>query len=259
MRAFLYAAALQWRLDIRSKTLLITCYVVPLLFFAFMGSVFTAVNPEMQHTLIPSMSVMGVSMAALIGLPPSIVETYAGDIKKMYTANGRPGCASGLAAMYLSAFAHLTVMCISLYLVAPLLFGAARPASAPAYFGALAVFIAVSLSVGCVLGLVNRNQAKSTMFSQIVFLPSILLSGILFPRELLPEFLQPPAGCSPPPGLRAYAGWRAPAGKPAGAVRHPPPFDGDERCPAQVQGTQRMNRITATAAGRSGGKTTGFR
>lgn len=185
MRAFLYAAALQWRLDIRSKTLLITCYVVPLLFFAFMGSVFTAVNPEMQHTLIPSMSVMGVSMGALIGLPPSIVETYAGDIKKMYTANGVPLC-FGLAAMCLSAFAHLTVMCISLYLIAPLLFGAARPASAPAYFGALAVFITVSLSVGCVLGLVNRNQAKSTMFSQIVFLPSILLSGILFPRELLP-------------------------------------------------------------------------
>ena len=34
MGAFLYGTALQWRLDIRSRTLLITCYVVPLLFFA---------------------------------------------------------------------------------------------------------------------------------------------------------------------------------------------------------------------------------
>ena len=33
MGAFLYGTALQWRLDIRSRTLLITCYVVPLLFF----------------------------------------------------------------------------------------------------------------------------------------------------------------------------------------------------------------------------------
>ena len=31
MGAFLYGTALQWRLDIRSRTLLITCYVVPLL------------------------------------------------------------------------------------------------------------------------------------------------------------------------------------------------------------------------------------
>lgn len=37
MSAFLYGAALQWKLDIRSKALLITCYLVPLLFFAVMG------------------------------------------------------------------------------------------------------------------------------------------------------------------------------------------------------------------------------
>ena len=34
MNAFIYAVALQWKLDIRSKSLLITCYAVPLLFFA---------------------------------------------------------------------------------------------------------------------------------------------------------------------------------------------------------------------------------
>ncbi len=32
MGAFLYGVFLQWKLDIRSKTLLITCYIVPLLF-----------------------------------------------------------------------------------------------------------------------------------------------------------------------------------------------------------------------------------
>ena len=32
MRAFLYGVFLQWKLDIRSRTLLITCYLVPLLF-----------------------------------------------------------------------------------------------------------------------------------------------------------------------------------------------------------------------------------
>ena len=29
MKAFLYGVSLQWKLDIRSKTLLITCYLVP--------------------------------------------------------------------------------------------------------------------------------------------------------------------------------------------------------------------------------------
>ena len=52
-------------MDIRSKTLLVTCYVVPLLFFAIMGGIFTSLMPEAKHTLIQSMTVMGVSMGAL--------------------------------------------------------------------------------------------------------------------------------------------------------------------------------------------------
>ena len=69
MKAFFYGVSLQWKLDIRSKTLLIACYLVPLLFFALMGGIFTSVNPEARRTLIPSMTVFGVSMGAFIGRP----------------------------------------------------------------------------------------------------------------------------------------------------------------------------------------------
>jgi ABC-2 type transport system permease protein len=62
MNAFLYGVALQCKLDMRSKTLLVTCYIVPLLFFVLMGGIFSSVNPEMKSTLIQSMTVMGVSM-----------------------------------------------------------------------------------------------------------------------------------------------------------------------------------------------------
>lgn len=186
MSAFLYGVALQWKLDLRSKSLLITCYIVPLLFFAVMGGIFTALMPESKDTLIQSMTVMGVSMGALIGLPPSLVETYGSDRKKVYQANGVP-LYLGLVAMYLSAFAHLLLMSFLLYLAAPLAFHATIPASTLSYFGALAIFIAVSLSVGCVLGLAVKNQAKLTMISQLFFLPSIMLSGIMFSITLLPK------------------------------------------------------------------------
>lgn len=52
---------------------------------------------------------------------------------------------------------------------------------------ALAVYIAVSLSIGSILGLAVKNQAKLSMVSQLVFLPSLMLSGIMFPSNLLPE------------------------------------------------------------------------
>lgn len=88
MSAFFYGVSLQWKLDIRSKSLFITCYLIPLLFFAVMGGIFTSVMPDSKYTLIQSMTVMGVSMGALIGLPPSLAETYGSDVKKVYRAKG---------------------------------------------------------------------------------------------------------------------------------------------------------------------------
>lgn len=189
MNGFLYGVALQWKLDIRSKSLLVTCYIVPLIFFLLMGGIFTSVMPEMRSTLIQSMIVMSVSMGAFIGLPPSLIETYGSDVKKVYKANGVP-LYSGLVTMFLSAFLHLMISCVIILLLAPILFDAALPVQLPFFFFSLAIYIMVSLSIGSILGLIVKNQAKLTMIAQLVFLPSIMLSGIMFPSELLPDFLE---------------------------------------------------------------------
>lgn len=186
MGAFLYGVFLQWKLDIRSKTLLITCYIVPLLFFAIMGGIFTSVMPESRYTLIQSMTVFGVTMGALVGLPPSLVEIYGSDIKKVYQANGVP-LYLGLVFTNISAYIHLFLMSIILYLAAPLVFNAEIPENPGLYFIGLAVFIAVSLSIAGIIGLAVKDQAKTSMVSIIVFLPSTMLSGIMFPMELLPK------------------------------------------------------------------------
>ena len=185
MSAFFYGVALQWKLDIRSKSMLITCYLLPLMFFFFMGGVFTAVMPDARQTLVQSMTVFGVSMGALVGLPPSLVEIYGGDIKKVYRANGVP-LFLGVVTNFLSAFLHLLLMSAILLLIAPAVFNAALPANLPAYFGALALFIAATLGVGSVLGLLVKDNSRLTMISQIAFLPSIMLSGIMFPIHMLP-------------------------------------------------------------------------
>lgn len=189
MNGFLYGAALQWKLDIRSKSLLVTCYLVPLIFFLLMGGIFTSVMPEMGSTLIQSMIVMSVSMGAFIGLPPSLIETYGSDIKKVYKANGVP-IYLGLVTMFLSAFVHLMITCMVIVLLAPVLFEATLPTQLLSFFLALAIYMIVSLSIGSVLGLTVKNQAKLTMIAQLVFLPSIMLSGIMFPVDLLPDFFE---------------------------------------------------------------------
>ena len=189
MNCFLYSLVLQWKLDIRSKSLLVTFYIVPLLFFLIMGCIFTSVSPGMGSTLIQSMIVMSVSMGAFLGLPPSLVEIYGSDIKKIYNANGVP-IYLGLVTIILSAFVHLMMTCIVILLLAPILFKASLPTQLAIFLLSLTIYIIVSLSIGCILGLTLKNQAKLTMLAQLVFLPSIMLSGIMFPISLLPDFLQ---------------------------------------------------------------------
>ena len=189
MNGFLYSLVLQWKLDIRSKSLLVTFYIVPLIFFLIMGGIFTSVMPEMGSTLIQSMIVMSVSMGAFLGLPSSLVEIYGSDIKKIYNANGVP-IYLGLVTILLSAFVHLMMTCIVILLLAPILFKASLPTQLPIFLLSLTIYIIVSLSIGCILGLTLKNQAKLTMLAQLVFLPSIMLSGIMFPISLLPDFLQ---------------------------------------------------------------------
>lgn len=189
MSGFLYGVMLQWKLDIRSKSLLVTCYVIPLIFFLLMGGIFTSVMPDMRSTLVQSMIVMCVSMGAFIGLPPSLIETYGSDISKVYKANGVP-IYLGLVTMFLSAFVHLMIACAVITLLSPILFKAVLPAQLPVFFFALAIYMIVSLSIGSILGLAIKNQAKQIMIAQLLFLPSLMLSGIMFPIDLLPGFLE---------------------------------------------------------------------
>ena len=186
MNGFLYGILLQWKLDLRSRTMLITCYAVPLLFFAVMGGIFTSIMPGSKETLIQSMSVFAITMGALIGLPPSLVEIYQSDIKNAYQANGVP-LSLGLTLMNISAFVHLLIMSVIVYVTAPILFDAKIPQHPGTYWGGLVVLIAASLSVASIIGLAVKDTANTSMISILIFLPSTMLSGIMFPGEMLPE------------------------------------------------------------------------
>ena len=81
-------------------------------------------------------------------------------------------------------------MSFVIFLIAPLAFDAQIPKNLPLFFISLATFIMVSLSVGTVLGLLIKSSSKLTMVSQLIFLPSIMLGGIMFPASMLPKALQ---------------------------------------------------------------------
>lgn len=189
MKALLYSFILQWRLDIRDKGVFITYYIIPLAFFLIMGNIFSSVLPDSKETLIPSMTIFSVTMGAIAGSPSMLVEVFGSEIKKSYQVGNVP-LIHVTIVNFLSAFVHSLITSFIIYLTAPMLFGAIRPENAIIYFILLIVFICVSLFLGTTLGLCVKKTSQLTMVSQIIFLPSIMLSGIMFPVSMLPPFLQ---------------------------------------------------------------------
>ncbi len=189
MAAFIYSTLLQWKLDMRNKNVLITYYIVPLIFFLFMGGIFTSIMPLAYKTLIQAMTVFGITMGAVLGSPATLIQIYGSDIKKAYYVGGIP-LWTVAASNFISAFIHLLCMSIIILIIAPIAFKAEVPFNLGVYFTGLFLMLGASLSVGTLLGLLVKSISKLTMVSQLVFLPSVMLSGIMFPEELLPKALQ---------------------------------------------------------------------
>jgi ABC-2 type transport system permease protein len=74
--------------------------------------------------------------------------------------------------------------------MARLLFGVPMAGGWAALIVGLFLFIVGSLSLGFLVSTVARNQLQAMQMSFFYFLPSILLSGFLFPFRGMPEWAQ---------------------------------------------------------------------
>ncbi|MDE5601782.1 MAG: ABC transporter permease, partial [Clostridia bacterium] len=96
----------------------------------------------------------------------------------------------GIITQFVSSFIHTIIVCLIIFAVSPLIFKAELPSELLWYFLSLIVLLAVTLAIGCIIGLLFKQQAKLTMIAMIIFLPSTMLSGIMFPADMLPQFMQ---------------------------------------------------------------------
>lgn len=189
MSAFLFGIRLQWKLDFRNRFVLLTYYVIPLLMFAFMSGIFISINPESKATILQTMTIFSVTMGAILGAPMPLTELYGSEIKKAYKVGGIPLWVTAINN-FISAFIHLMLVSLIIFFVSPIAFGAEVPTNIGLYFLSLAILIIVSLSVGTCIGLLVKSASKLTLISQVIFLPSLMLSGIMFPASMLPRSLE---------------------------------------------------------------------
>lgn len=186
MKAFMKHIWLQFKMDFREKNMLMTFYLVPLVFYAVMGAVFSSINPQAKETLAATMSIFAATMGAVLGIPTPILKMREAGTLRAYHVNGIPGPAI-LLSHGLSAFFHLCIVTAIITFSAPLFFGAARPDNYLVFTGILMLMICASIAIGLFIGVMAKNSTTSIMLSQLVFLPSLLLGGLMFPATMLPE------------------------------------------------------------------------
>ncbi|WFS60875.1 ABC transporter permease [Pseudodesulfovibrio thermohalotolerans] len=148
-------------------------------------------NPEVetQYTIVPGL--MGVILTLTLVMITSLAitrESERGTMEHLLATPVRP-----LEVMLGKIIPYIFVGYIQITLIittANLLFGVPMHGSIPLVFALSLIFIGANLSVGVTISTAVRNQLQAVQVSIFFFMPSLLLSGFMFPFRGMPQWAQ---------------------------------------------------------------------
>ena len=185
MNAFTHHFAFEFRTGIRNKQLLLLNYLFPLGFYLMMGFIMPAINPPFRETLMPAMVVFGILSATLLGIPDPLVNARENGIFRSYKINGVPSL-SILVIPALTTILHLVIVTMIITATAPLPFDAPAPENWVNYGIVTASTALACAGISVLIGVVSPSSRMTVLWSQIIFVPSMLLGGLMLPYSMLP-------------------------------------------------------------------------
>ncbi len=186
MIAFRTHFSFEFFYGLRNPSQLLMNYLFPLVFYAMMGSVMTQLNPLFKETIIPSMIVLSAMTSTILGMPGPVVQFREAGVYRSYKINGVPAL-SILAIPALTAMFHVGFVAAIISLTAAPFFGGAMPVN---WVNFIVVTLATTFALSAIASLIGQiaGSAQSTvLWSQLIFLPSMLLGGLMMPLSALPE------------------------------------------------------------------------
>ena len=148
------------------------------------------------YYMLPAIAGMILTMTMVMVTSMAIVrERERGTIEQLLVTPLRPWeFLLGKIVPYLFiGYVQLTIA----LLVGLSIFGVPLRGSLPLLYVLSSLFLLASLTLGLLISTTARNQMQAIMMSIACFLPSVLLSGFLFPRDAMPLFFQGVASLFP--------------------------------------------------------------
>jgi len=186
MNAFISHFSFEFRSGIRNKTLLLMNYLFPLGFYFMIGLLMTQINPTFLETMLPAMVILAILASTILGLPDPLVTAREAGIFRNYKINGVPAF-SILVITALTTILHTVVVSIIIIITAPLLFKAPLPLN---WVGFVVTFLLTALACAgfsVLIGVISSSSRITVLWSQLIFLPSMLLGGMMIPYSMLPK------------------------------------------------------------------------
>ena len=142
-------------------------------------------NLESSHFFVPGLIGIILQLVTLFLTSFAVVrERELGTLEQLFvTPVGRTGLLLGKLVPYaLVGFVEmLIVMCVMVYV-----FGVPIHGSLPLLLSLSMLFMVCSLGLGLLVSTVAKSQIEAVQFAFIIMLPSVLLSGFVFPRSEMP-------------------------------------------------------------------------
>lgn len=206
MTAFANHTWIELRSSLRNRQLLFLTYAFPLAFYAMMGLIMTQVNPLFTATMIPAMTIFAIMIATLMTLPDPLVTARDAGIFRSYKIHGVPAV-NILSAPTLTTFFHLLLVTLIILLTATPLFDAPAPPDWGWFTLVTLATVVAFTGLGVLIGVVSSNSRATLLWAQLIFLPSMLIGGLMMPFAMLPPGAQTLARLLPAThAMNAYNG-----------------------------------------------------
>ncbi len=189
MNAFLNHLAYDFRSALRDRGRLLLFHLFPLVFFALAGAFMTALNPFFRDSMLPGMALFAVMSASLLSAPSALVQARENGVFRSFRINGVPS-ASILVIPVIGSALHVAAAALVISVAGARLFGGRVPLSVAGFAAAGLLSYAAYAGLGVLIGVAADRDSSAVLVAQLIFVPSILLGGLMVPERVLPEGLQ---------------------------------------------------------------------
>lgn len=185
MSAFVHHLAYDFRTGIRDRSKLLMFYLFPFVFFFVVGAFMVQINPGFRAVMIPGMVLFAHMSSVLLSLPSALVQAREAGVFRSYRINGVPS-GSIMAIPVIGALVHMAIVTLVIAVAGARLYGGAAPASIPGFAAAAFLSFLAYAGFGVLIGVAAGNVNASILVSQLLYIPSILLGGIMVPADMMP-------------------------------------------------------------------------